>query len=295
MDSESYQNEIDSIYKKHFEGIKLTDSLTDVCGQAGEVYDEIFRLNLDVGYWENPNKFDHDLSYFIAGKLKSMVTNINLIKVSEKALARRITNQILETFKFPRPIDLDPQNYHPDDWAAVNYEEGLRRQGLDPLGNLLPKLSKTLFEQIEEKFLFLSGNLQDVGISIQDKIAFRKQEVTLVINNSRTIGSAQNSNIVQGDEVSLTIKNYAITFNNVNRSDIQELEDIFKHFKSLKEKLQDLNIRSQVKTKVEILQELEDLSNQENLLSEQFEITLSKFTNYYSLNGVLDDDKINGV
>jgi len=41
MDSESYQNEIDSIYKKHFEGIKLTDSLTDVCGQAGEVYDEI--------------------------------------------------------------------------------------------------------------------------------------------------------------------------------------------------------------------------------------------------------------
>lgn len=289
MNENDYLRKIDLIYEKHLDNIGFDDPLTSVCSEAGRIYDQISTLNLSSGHWKDRNKIDHTLAYLIAGRIKQTVKNIHIIRLSQRRLAKRIMDQMLPIFEaFPesrRPRELNPENYHQDDWAAVVHEESMRVRGLNMFGQPLPKPYKTFSKKIEEKFLFFLSNFQDTGEGLISTVFLRREEVIFVLDKSRRVGSAENSTVIQGDNVSLVVNNYKLTISSLNLSSVQELESVVNQLGNVEQKIQ--ACLNSEKTPSELQSELKMLEKEVSNVGKKVENVLSKHTDYRKLQRAL--------
>lgn len=105
----NHQERINELYNKHFQGLNFYSTPYYVRKQAGKVYGDVVKLNLEYGFIDS-DKFDPTAIYYIALWLKSNVFNKYIQELDVEELAASISKQILEYYetRIPRVFYITP-------------------------------------------------------------------------------------------------------------------------------------------------------------------------------------------
>ena len=148
-------------------------------------------------------------------------------------------------------------------------------------------------ETTRETTQFVSERFKEFVTSIQLKINFREKEAQFIVDVSKKyyVGQAENSRILQGENISCqeVVNNYLI-FINFNENSIHNLEETLKKLKLTERSVKAVIVKSQTSNNDKPQEDIDRLSEEIDLLSEIVKKSISKLTDYPTLQKALDTE-----
>lgn len=96
VDVVEYYTTIHHIYETRIGTISQHSTLQSVLNECGKIYGQIFDLNLKYNIWNSRDRFDHFLSFVIAGQVKEKVNNSHIKHLTQEIFADKITKNIFK-------------------------------------------------------------------------------------------------------------------------------------------------------------------------------------------------------
>lgn len=165
-------------------------------------------------------------------------------------------------------------------WKYLTTDPNIRRMVIRMLAK--PNTQKTIVKGVQHIW-------EELSSSISLKIDLRKKEAEFIINVHKEyyVGTANNSTIIQGENISQNVNDIQISINIALIQDVTILEKYCEQLNKTKKQLNFIVVNPEFESH----EQLKNIDNKVNIIGQQIENFISQITDYKSLQKALETAK----